>query len=63
MGQVRCWKPEGVGGLRQGARALAAWDVQGGAQRRSCAWLSLSWRTVVSRGPAGGLLSSVPPGQ
>lgn len=34
-GQVRGWKPGGVGGLRQGAQTLPAGDVQGGAQRRS----------------------------
>lgn len=44
MGQVRGWKPAGmgVGGLRQGAWTLPAREVQGGAQRRSlCPALSI----------------------
>lgn len=35
LGQVRVWKPGGVGGLRQAARTLPAGEVQGGAQRKS----------------------------
>lgn len=57
MGQVRGWKPGGVGGLRQGARTLPAGEVQGGGSEKVPVPGSIHhpWRTEVSRGPARGL--------